>query len=131
MLAGVANKDDLANVRAAAGQERFTAVGVFKKVRAVLNDEKNMADKKNGWKTLDGERVQNNVWATGQPDNKRFDDGGVETYAVYDYKNDGLIDVVNYSPPALLPENALFNKAVMRCCAKGYIPKTFCEEEEV
>ena len=127
MLAGVANKDDLANVRAAAGQERFTAVGVFKKVRAVLNDEKNMADKKNGWKTLDGERVQNNVWATGQPDNKRFDDGGVETYAVYDYKNDGLIDVVNYSPP----KNALFNKAVVRGCAKGYIPKTFCEEEEV
>ena len=124
MLAGVANKDDLANVRAAAGQEPFTAVGVRKSVARVLMPK---ADKKNGWRTLDGEKVQDNVWADGQPDN----DSGVETYAVYDYGNDGLIDVVNYSPPALLPENALFNKAVMRCCAKGYIPKTFCEEEEV
>ena len=124
MLAGVKNKDDLNEVRAAAGLERNTYVGVRKNPEFVVRDEDAKADKKKGWKTLDGEKVQGNVWAMGQPDNNE----GLQIYAAFDLDKGKLKDVVNYPEKGKEQD---FNKAVVRCCAKGYIPKTFCKDEEV
>jgi len=125
VLAPVTSVEDLNEIAAAAGLEEFTFVGI----RKPANDVVGKAASDVGWKNLDDTDVPdtgNQIWENSQPNN---DNGqGAEIYAVFRSVKGKLAvgklyDVPNYTPPS---KDFVLNKAVMKCCAKGYIPKTFC-----
>jgi len=59
----------------------------------------------------------------GKPNNG----GGLQAYAAYDSNGaGGLEDLDNYRPKFSNGDTLTLNKAVMKCCAKGYVAKTFC-----
>ena len=128
MLAGVKNKDDLANVEAAAGQEQYTYVGVVKSPKNVLRDgnrtSSGVTKKRRDWFNLDGSEVPRNVWAENKPDNRV----SLQAYGIYNFDAEGLDDIENYRP-GKKGDDFVFNKAVVRCCPKGYIPNSFCTAE--
>ena len=115
--------EDLNEIKAAAGQEPFTFVGVKKSIEKVLKDSaEDSAPFRKNWKNLDGTNVPKfKIWKNDQPDNAQ----GAEIYAVFVSEIGKLVDVENYRPPDIDPK-LVANKAVMKCCGKGYIPKTFC-----
>ena len=123
VLAPVASVEDLNEIKAAAGQEPFTFVGVRKSIEKVLKDSvEGTAPFRNNWKNLDDTRVPKfKVWKNDQPDNAQ----GAEIYAVFVSGIGKLVDVENYRPQGKNSDK-VYNKAVMKCCGKGYIPKTFC-----
>ena len=128
VLAGVENKDDLANVEAAVGQEPFTYVGVRKSPEAVVRDgnrtSSGVTKKRRDWFNLDGSEVPRNVWAENKPDNRV----SLQAYGIYNFDAEGLDDIENYRP-GKKGDDFVFNKAVVRCCPKGYIPNSFCTAE--
>mmetsp|Transcript_14977 Transcript_14977/g.32972 ORF Transcript_14977/g.32972 Transcript_14977/m.32972 type:complete len:288 (-) Transcript_14977:128-991(-) len=122
VLAPVTSARDLNEIIAASGQEKYSWVGIKKSVQSVVNDNDGNGSR-NNWYNLDGTSVPNHAyyWVSGQPDNRV----GLQTYGAVDTELEGLDDVENYRPPDINPDIVL-NKAVMKCCAKGYIPQTFC-----
>mmetsp|Transcript_27358 Transcript_27358/g.65011 ORF Transcript_27358/g.65011 Transcript_27358/m.65011 type:complete len:286 (+) Transcript_27358:89-946(+) len=120
VLAPVTSESDLNEIGAAAGNEDWTWVGVMKSAQDVVNDNGGNGSP-NNWYNLDGTSVPNTgVWAPDKPDNGQ----SLQTYAFFTSKRFALDDLENYRPD--LSQNFRINKAVMKCCAKGYIPQTFC-----
>ena len=66
VLAPVTSDDDLNQIKAAAGQERFTIVGVRKPANDVVNDAPGGSS--DGWKNIDGTFVPSEAWGEGEPD---------------------------------------------------------------
>ena len=80
MLAPVTSVDkNLTEIKAAAGQEKWTYTGVRKTAKAFLNDRR--PGSRYGWYNLDGSSVlkSDDVWANTQPDNKL----GLQSYGVF------------------------------------------------
>ena len=122
MLAPVTSKNDLREIAAAAGSERYTFVGVRKSAFNVYFNNEGTGSR-NGWYNLDGTEVPNwtSIWY--QTNNAV----GVQAYAVLDSDEGKLDDIENYRPTA--KGGPHMNKAVMKCCAK-YTPKTFCPVDD-
>ena len=117
MLAPVTSVADLNEIRVAAGQETYTYVGVRKSTSDLFAEA--AGGSTDNWYNLDGTLVPTEAWNSGapmQPNN----DGGLQAYAMFDTNGaGGLNDIENYRPSITV------NKAVMKCCAKGYVAKTF------
>ncbi|EJK66386.1 hypothetical protein THAOC_12700 [Thalassiosira oceanica] len=122
VLAPVTSARDGNEIIAAAGLERYAWVGIKKSAQHVKNNNGGNGSR-NNWYNLDGTSVPNHAyyWVSGKPDNRV----GLQTYGAVDTELEGLDDVENYRPPDINPDFVI-NKAVMKCCAKGYIPQTFC-----
>ena len=119
VLAPVTSEHDLNEIAVAAGQERYTYVGVRKSTSALFVEA--AGGSTDNWYNLDGTPVPTSAWNVPQPNNG----GGLQAYAMFDTSGTGgLNDIDNYRLSITV------NKAVMKCCAEGYAPKTFCTKKK-